>query len=228
LENGAFQGLSDLQTLGLTDNPITELNLTDATFGSLTACELFVRGFCVDSFKITDLILDDALLSEGSFEAIVHETRIISNVSLVGLSFSDSRPDDLSDLLTIPTLQNVRVDQTLFDLYAAELDAFEAIPGHTVTLISLLPGDYNSDGVVDQADLDLVLLTLGEESVNLDAVGWINDLPSGPIGQEELDRVLFNWGASVDGFGVGGVPEPSAATIALAAICLIASIRRVF
>ena len=57
------------------------------------------------------------------------------HVSLVGLSFSDTSPDDLSNLLTLETLDNVRVDQALFDRYAAEFNAFDAIPGNTVTVV---------------------------------------------------------------------------------------------
>jgi Leucine-rich repeat (LRR) protein len=135
IENGAFSGLNNLRTLWLQRNQITELNLTGATFDSfLNAC-FFGSGFCADSLEITDLILDDAVLSLGSFEAIVGETTGISNVSLVGLRFSDMSPDDLSNLLSLEQLDNVRVDQALFDRYAAEFNAFDAIPGNTVTVV---------------------------------------------------------------------------------------------
>jgi Leucine-rich repeat (LRR) protein len=138
LESGAFQGLSNLQTLGLTGNNIQELNLTGATFDSLGGCFidfLGAGGFCADASEITDLIMDDAVLSLGSFQAIVGETQFISHVSLVGLSFSDTSPDDLSNLLTLEGLDNVRVDQALFDRYAAAFNAFDAIPGNTVTVV---------------------------------------------------------------------------------------------
>jgi hypothetical protein len=92
-------------------------------------------GFCADTADITDLILDDAVLSLGSFQAIIAATQSISTASLVGLSFSDTSPDDLSNLLTLETLDNVRVDQALFDRYAAEFNAFDAIAGNTVTVV---------------------------------------------------------------------------------------------
>jgi len=79
--------------------------------------------------------MDDAVLSLGSFQAIIAATQSISTASLVGLSFSDASPDDLSNLLTLETLDNVRVDQALFDPYAAEFNAFDAIPGNTVTVV---------------------------------------------------------------------------------------------
>jgi hypothetical protein len=113
------------------------LNLTGATFDSLSACtlSLVVSGFCADPSEITEVILDGAVLSLGSFEAIVGEANLISNVSLVGLRFSDMSPDDLSNLLNLQRLDNVRVDQALFDRYAAEFNAFDEVPGNTVTLV---------------------------------------------------------------------------------------------
>jgi Leucine-rich repeat (LRR) protein len=112
IEDGAFQGLNNLQTLYLSDNNIQKLNLTGATFDSLGRCAFgpfaSVHGFCADTAEITDLILDDALLNLGSFEAIIAATQSISTASLVGLSFSDTSPDDLSNLLTLEGLDNVR------------------------------------------------------------------------------------------------------------------------
>lgn len=74
---------------------------------------------------------------------------------------------------------------------------------------TFLGGDYNSNGIVEQADLDLVLLNWGEELFNPYAAGWINDIPSGVIDQEELDKVLLGWGNSVDGLASASVPEPA-------------------
>jgi Leucine-rich repeat (LRR) protein len=139
LENGVFRGLNNLRWLDLAGNNIQKLNLTGATFDSLRQCwgDVFLGsgGFCVGGSEITDLILDDAVLSPGSFQAIVGETEFISNVSLVGLAFSDGNPGDISALLSISTLDNIRVDQALFDRYAAEFNAFDAIPGNTVTVV---------------------------------------------------------------------------------------------
>jgi hypothetical protein len=92
------------------------------------------NGFCLDRSEIRDLILDDAILNEGSLQAILNEARFISNASLVGLSFSDEGPNDLRQLLSIATLTDVRVDHALFDRYADELNTFDAIPGKTVTV----------------------------------------------------------------------------------------------
>lgn len=61
-----------------------------------------------------------------------------------------------------------------------------------------LRGDYNGDGSVDGADLDLVLANWGTESP---PGSWINDLPSATIGESHFDRAWENLGnlTSIDG-----------------------------
>jgi hypothetical protein len=68
-----------------------------------------------------------------------------------------------------------------------------------------IEGDYNDNGSVEQADLDLVLLNWGQAGV---PAAWLNDLPSGNIDQEELDGVLLNWG-NMAGAITASVPEPA-------------------
>jgi hypothetical protein len=62
-----------------------------------------------------------------------------------------------------------------------------------------LPGDYDGSGLVDQADLDLVLLNWGRNS-DLLPYGWTGDLPAGMVDQEELNKVLLNWHGTVAPF----------------------------
>ena len=104
------------------------------------------------------------------------------------------------------------------------------LPGSTLTLtrVSLLEGDYNSNGTVDQGDLDLVLLNWGEELFNPIAAGWINDLPDGIIDQDELDGVLLNWGKTSTLIGTANtaaVPEPSAALLLLIQLAVLVATR---
>jgi hypothetical protein len=91
----------------------------------------------------------------------------------------------------------------------------------------LLDGDYNGNGTVEQADLDLVLLNWGDAADPVPG-GWINDLPEGNIDQAELDGVLLNWGNMQGQMAAAGVPEPSTALSAatLAALALIRFVRR--
>jgi Leucine-rich repeat (LRR) protein len=219
LENRAFRGLNNLSRLGLAGNNIQELNLTGATFDSLGECFVGTyhaasSGFCADTSEITDLILDDAVLSLGSFQAIVGETQFISNVSLVGLSFSDTSPDDLSNLLSIATLENVRVDQALFNRYAAEFNAFDAIPGNTVTVV-VTPGDYNQDGAVDAADYVVWRKGLGTTYTQADYDAWRANFGRAPSAGWSIGS-----GAalpSADPLPIG-VPEPETPALLVMAI----------
>lgn len=90
-----------------------------------------------------------------------------------------------------------------------------------VQTMQFLTGDYNGNGAVEQADLDLVLLHWGEPGI---PNGWVNDLPVGNIDQNELDGVLLHWGMMANQMAAAGVPEPS--TVCLAGMLVaFASIR---
>jgi hypothetical protein len=82
----------------------------------------------------------------------------------------------------------------------------------------LVAGDYNGNGTVEQADLDLVLLHWGMDGSS-PPEAWIGPQPDGTIDQAELDGVLLHWGNALESSSVAaGVPEPNAlALLALAA-----------
>lgn len=83
----------------------------------------------------------------------ISQTANMMDISLVGLTFSGDGPDDLAELLSLTMLDNVTVDQMLFDSYSDEFNAFAAMEGNTVTVV---PGlcDVNRDGRCDVADID--------------------------------------------------------------------------
>jgi uncharacterized protein YjbI with pentapeptide repeats len=83
-------------------------------------------------------------------------------------------------------------------------------------------GDYDGGGIVDQADLDLVLIHWGTDSA-MPPAGWGNDLPIGPVDQDELDKVLLNWGSAPSALATTSVPEPSAAAILVMGILLLSA-----
>ena len=91
-------------------------------------------------------------------------------------------------------------------------------------------GDYNNDGFVGQADLDLVLLNFGDtvlpEGFNTAALpgGTFDDL----IGQNELDAVLLNFGAgsAVNTAAITAVPEPASAALVVLGGVAVATRRR--
>jgi hypothetical protein len=69
-----------------------------------------------------------------------------------------------------------------------------------------IPGDYNGNGRVEQADLDLVLLNWGTAL----AQPWVD----GSVDQAELDGVLLNWGNTGGLTAAAGIPEPASIVIA--------------
>jgi hypothetical protein len=83
-----------------------------------------------------------------------------------------------------------------------------------------LTGDYNGNGRVEQADLDLVLLNWGQSTADPGSLGWTNDLPDGAIDQAELDKVLLNWGNTPMAGGAASVPEPATWALALSTALL--------
>lgn len=78
---------------------------------------------------------------------------------------------------------------------------------------ALLEGDFNGDGTVDNADLNLLLANWGASSVPSE---WVNGFEA-PVDNDELNALLANWGA-----GAGdAVPEPSALVLATIAGCAV-------
>ncbi|MEM9753397.1 MAG: glycoside hydrolase family 30 beta sandwich domain-containing protein [Planctomycetota bacterium] len=74
---------------------------------------------------------------------------------------------------------------------------------------TLLAGDFNGSGTVEQGDLDLVLTNWGGARGD-----WANadGLATSVVDQEELDRVLTNWGsAAAPRSSINAISEPSVA-----------------
>jgi hypothetical protein len=92
-----------------------------------------------------------------------------------------------------------------------------------------ISGDYNGSGLVEQADLDLVLGNWGADGT-VPPPTWINDPPTGFIDQEELDGVLGNWGSMSGGGSLASaasVPEPTTLMLVVAAVLPLIAVRRV-
>jgi len=148
----------------------------------------FDVGFRIDSREITSLILDDATLSVSSFDTIlgqVNRTKGITDASLVGLTFSDTNPTDLSRLFIISTLDNVLVDQVLFDTYADEFNSFAEVDGNTVTVVPV--GDCDKDGSLSDSDLSCVFTIRSRDAV----LNALNTLPGDLDGDGEVAFIDF-------------------------------------
>ena len=81
---------------------------------------------------------------------------------------------------------------------------------------AVVAGDYNGDGFVSQADLDLVLLNWGDAVAPAGFVeaALVGGGPfDGLISQNELDGVLLNWGNGTPPApgSVNAIPEPASA-----------------
>ncbi|MEM9753821.1 MAG: glycoside hydrolase family 16 protein, partial [Planctomycetota bacterium] len=91
---------------------------------------------------------------------------------------------------------------------SASVNVLEAV------IAELLAADFNGNGSVEQADLDLVLTNWGGVRTFEDGVTTFS---TANVDQEELDLVLTNWGSSLapsfEGFAV---PEPGLALLGLA------------
>jgi hypothetical protein len=79
--------------------------------------------------------------------------------------------------------------------------------------VAALEGDYNASGMVEQADLDLVLQYWGQEGASAPPA-WTNGRPSGVIGQTHLDAVLLNWGTTQGALATARVAAPVPAALA--------------
>jgi len=177
-----------LEHLFLFGNQISELDFTGAGFDALEYCDSFPPdGFCIDSAEVTRLILDDAELSLGSYNAIVRETTSITAVSIDGLTFTDEYPANLNGLLEIETLENVDVDATLYGLYAGEFDAFDSISGNTLNIAST---DCNGDAIDNILDANC----LPDHSLDrfLDHFGTLRGDLDGVRGVQFADFLTFS------------------------------------
>ncbi|MEO1497874.1 MAG: PEP-CTERM sorting domain-containing protein [Planctomycetota bacterium] len=78
------------------------------------------------------------------------------------------------------------------------------------------PGDFNSDGRVDNADLNLLLNNWGQAEVPAE---WSAPLTP-PVNNDELNSLLNNWGSGT------AVPEPAAMALTLTSAAAFSQTRR--
>ncbi len=92
---------------------------------------------------------------------------------------------------------------------------------------AFISGDFNGDGVVDQADLDLVLLNWGGDTASPPG-GWraLEQLVGDVIDQSELDLVLLNWGNTAGGAANTTLTTPEPSSLVLLAMALVALLGR--
>ena len=177
IEPYAFAGLT-LRDLNLNNNHFSALHLEGATFEGL-----YHLG--IDRFDVTELYLDDAKVSQSSYEEIAAETTEITDLSLTGMTFLGTPPESLRDILSPESLRQVTVDRELYDSFAQDFDDFAAIDGNRLSVVELptdLFADCNANRQLDFHDLgcvatiaerDAVLTELGLRAGDLDGDGTV-------------------------------------------------------
>jgi hypothetical protein len=186
-----------------------------------------------------NLDLDVSILGVNAHDQAAGNAWFTSVSDLPWLQDMDASGDGQSDVWVnwqvvyrdVILLDAANVPVGRFNLTDQDLQSFEnydALRRMFIEAATLhpLPGDYNDSGVVEQADLDLVLLNWGDVLISPGQLGWTNDLPVGPIDQAELDGVLLNWGNTAAALGgSASVPEPSTLVLVVAAVVFAAIAR---
>ena len=172
IEPGAFAGLT-LRDLNLNNNHFSDLHLEGGIY------EVFYH-LGIDRFDVKRLFLDDAQISEFSYEEVVRETTEITDLSMVGTTFLGDAPDTLQAILGAHALRNVTVDQNLFDMYSADFQQFASIPGNLLSVVNVMNdsivADCNHNGELDFQDLHCID-TMSERDAVLSSLNlWPGDL----------------------------------------------------
>jgi hypothetical protein len=145
----------------------------------------------------------------------------LGNVREVRRAFEELATENEGTRVTIDTIVSFGEDNA-GNLYIVDFGNGFSPNFGTGQILRLVPvfafadGDYDQSGTVEQGDLDLVLLSWGQDAAS-PPDGWQHDLPTGQIDQDELDKVLLNWGATSAASGGVNVPEPTACVIAVVA-----------
>ena len=165
--------------------------------------------------------------SAGTFDRIVH-----SGVADLGGTLDVALINEFNPALgdSFAVLSAAQAQGTFDTLSGLDLGGGLSLDVvYSPTAVSLLVvsaalvGDYNADGFVSQADLDLVLLNWGAtlRPVGFNEAALVGGGPfDGLVSQNELDGVLLNWGNGTP--PTNSIPEPGgfAALVGLGSLVL--------
>ena len=132
---------------------LTELQFSGGDSSSLET-------FSADTDDISQLILDDAIVTDGSFAAILSQVTAIAGASLVRTNLGDTR--NLSRLLGFELLQTLTVDTMLYATWQGDLDGgvdeddVAILAGNYGGPAGFASGDTNGDGIINAADLSIL------------------------------------------------------------------------
>lgn len=199
-----FDGFDLLLLLNLTDSALEE-----TVFGLDGAESVLLQGgFATqDVFGGAGATALDSFGLDGVYATLVAESLTL-DIALA-----------LDDDLLVDAFGRVEVTLTEADFTAIAEGRFAFVSAIETGFIA---GDYDGDGFVSQADLDLVLLNWGDTAL---PEGWLaaDQFDQDQISQNELDEVLLNWGNGTppDQVTSSTIPEPgTSALIVLGAMGL--------
>lgn len=179
------------------------------------------------SFEVADTGVSTVNIEQGTDATKPIKFVTFADGSILDLSFGDGVSTPTTE--TSYTLMNFQMGDTvggISDLglelsattdaslwsFGIETSGDDSLLVATFTpSASFIDGDYNGDGFVSQADLDLVLLNWGDSSVPAE---WLaaDQFDGVQVSQNELDGVLLNWGDGTPP-SVTTIPEPSVAAL---------------
>ena len=170
-------------------------------------------------------MLDDTTLSLNSWLGIVLKTPEITDASLVGLRFDGVQPG-LSTLLRINSLDNLTVDEGIYESYTDELDAFAVEAGNTLSVVFY--GDANRDGKFNSSDLVQVLAS-GTYEDDVPGNSYWTEGDWNSDGDFNTADLIVAFSAGIDSVGgryeqdaqVNVVPEPSTAMLLLMGLAAV-------
>jgi autotransporter-associated beta strand protein len=178
-------------------------------------------------------ILDGELLIEIASAADFDTLLVTGDVDLDGkltVHLLDDFVPSLGQTFAIITAADVDGTfeiEDLPDLTNLELDVVYNATSVALTVVSALPGDYNSNGTVDAADYTVWRNNLGS------GTSLPNDDTAG-VGPDDYERWKTHFGESVGGPGSGAagtspsqaaVPEPATLSLMLAALLAVNLVR---
>ncbi len=213
--NGSTVFIADGQSINTLLNSLNGGDVEIGTTGGAIA-NIAVQDYDVNGTHNVDL--NGTALNQFDRTAVAGTLDLNAVTDVLDLDFAFAA--GLGDLFTVFTAASIvgQFDTVDVSGLGAGLDVSVnynplSVVVEIVNAISVITGDYNSSGQVEQGDLDIVLQNWGTGNFPGDEAALVGGGPfDGTVDQNELDGVLQNWGnTSAPDFSanLAAVPEPA-------------------